>query len=191
MMLRYIVLILSWSVTSGLRLIPFNFDDHDNHDQTQCDVSKGTWQKVGVAQLYDRGRVFDEFRCPHKKADQFKWVPDDCELPAFQANTMSSIASRRPILMIGDSLVHNMYESLKMLMSKEKQGMKHITYKKEWYFGSHVSPIHGFAREKHFGEESYFIGEDLELQAMRVNIDQNDFHFLADVNKYDVVMLGG
>mmetsp|Transcript_28846 Transcript_28846/g.65166 ORF Transcript_28846/g.65166 Transcript_28846/m.65166 type:complete len:389 (+) Transcript_28846:53-1219(+) len=110
---------------------------HDVEGQAQCDLSKGRWERTETQEPYSHLSVEPAFRCPHKTAFKYSWVPDNCELPAFQAEHMRSIANRQGIVMIGDSLVRNMYESLHMLLRVPT----HITFTSQNYFGCLTRPM--------------------------------------------------
>jgi len=134
--------------------------------KTQCDLTKGTWQKSTTPPLYKDLKVDGEYRCLRKTShpEKYMWVPDDCELPPFDARHMQRIVSRRPLLMVGDSLVRNTYESLRMSMPV----FHNITFVFDQYFGPACKIIHKSENKRELYQNAtdpYEIMNDILRQA--------------------------
>mmetsp|Transcript_51385 Transcript_51385/g.133699 ORF Transcript_51385/g.133699 Transcript_51385/m.133699 type:complete len:362 (-) Transcript_51385:495-1580(-) len=156
---------------------------------TPCDLTKGRWQMSAKPPLYDISHVDGEFKCPRSKSDditKYAWVPDDCELPLFNASKMQHIFSRRPIFMVGDSLVRNTYESLRMLMPT----VDNIHFDFDRYLGHRCgAPNEPAAKEQFPIERDH---DSLGLSGCAVDLDE-----ISTMGKFgkllnsSILMLGG
>mmetsp|Transcript_29367 Transcript_29367/g.66585 ORF Transcript_29367/g.66585 Transcript_29367/m.66585 type:complete len:381 (-) Transcript_29367:85-1227(-) len=194
-----------------------NLARQDVDRQAQCDLSKGKWQRAETPSLYDPMRVDALFRCPHKTAEKYSWIPDECELPDFQADRMQSIAAKWPIVMIGDSMVRNMYASLCMSLKHHRD----IRFIQQNFFGCHrkfigkMKPldsdeeamIPGINQTNNFKFEDSMlrkavetssaaagpnlVSESSERATLVVDLSKTDLMFLKVVTNASIVMLGG
>ncbi|KAK4488485.1 hypothetical protein RD792_004249 [Penstemon davidsonii] len=97
-----------------------------NHKSSdKCDLFKGQWIQD------ERGPLYTNYSCKtiplqrncflngRKDRDflHWKWKPDQCELPRFNAETFLSILQGKTMAFVGDSLARNHMESLLCLLS--------------------------------------------------------------------------
>ncbi|KAK6928232.1 PC-Esterase [Dillenia turbinata] len=115
----------------------------------ECDLFKGHWVHE------DRGSFYTNSSCttiPESKncfkngredVDflNWRWKPDQCDLPRFEANKFLKIVRGKKMAFIGDSVSRNHMESLLCLLSQEE--VPRDIYKdsedrfRTWYFPSH------------------------------------------------------
>ncbi|KAK8965006.1 hypothetical protein KSP40_PGU006516 [Platanthera guangdongensis] len=91
-------------------------------DARKCDIYKGKWVRddEGRYPLYAPGScpyVDEAFRCQEngrKDEDYLKWrwKPDDCELPRFNATDFLERLRGKRMLLVGDSMNRNQFESI-------------------------------------------------------------------------------
>ncbi|KAK6928231.1 Trichome birefringence-like, N-terminal domain [Dillenia turbinata] len=96
-------------------------------DNEECDIFKGHWIQDPNAYLYDN------LSCPtlpdwkncfkHGRKDRefvnWRWKPENCELPRFDAKAFLKIVQGKTMAFVGDSLARNHVESLLCLLSRE------------------------------------------------------------------------
>lgn len=92
--------------------------------QRQCDLFKGRW-------VYDKSYVlYPPGSCPYASIDfncrkngrmdsdyeRWRWKPQDCDLPRFNASLMLERLRNRRLVYVGDSISRNQWESMLCLM---------------------------------------------------------------------------
>lgn len=90
----------------------------------KCDLYRGQWVKDESYPLYSKcSFISKKFNCKAagggqgKDLAQYRWQPEDCELPKFDATeTLVRMTSKR-ILFVGDSIVREMFQSLVCLLT--------------------------------------------------------------------------
>nr|XP_027082168.1 protein ALTERED XYLOGLUCAN 4-like [Coffea arabica] len=94
----------------------------------KCDLSKGRWTQDA------RGPLYTNFSCKtlpyqrncflHGRMDrdflQWRWKPDQCDLPVFNPRSFLNIVKGKTMGFIGDSLARNHMNSLLCLLSEEE-----------------------------------------------------------------------
>ncbi|OVA16275.1 PMR5 N-terminal domain [Macleaya cordata] len=130
---------------------PYWNDHEDDHVEKKCDLFKGHW----IPDL--RSSVYTNWSCPtmpdskncakHGRKDvdyvNWRWKPDDCELPRFDPKTFLSIVRGKKLAFIGDSVARNQMESLLCLLSQE-QTPQDIYKDTEDRFRTFYFPSHDF-----------------------------------------------
>ncbi|KAL8488997.1 hypothetical protein ACS0TY_025052 [Phlomoides rotata] len=89
-----------------------------------CDIYKGTWVKDDDYPLYKPGScpyVDDGFSCqsngrPDSGYTQWRWKPDECDLPRFNATDFLVRLRGKRLMLVGDSMNRNQFESLLCLL---------------------------------------------------------------------------
>ncbi|XP_010535816.1 PREDICTED: protein trichome birefringence-like 5 [Tarenaya hassleriana] len=85
-----------------------------------CDLYKGTWVKDDQYPLYQPGscpyvdEAFDCQRNGRRDSDylQWRWKPDDCDLPRFNATDFLARLRGKRLMLVGDSMNRNQFESM-------------------------------------------------------------------------------
>lgn len=109
-----------------------NFDkygvenDDDDDDEKKCDLFKGRWIPDLNGSLYTNwtcSMLPDSKNCgKYGRRDvdymNWRWKPDECELPRFNPKIFLSIVRGKKLAFIGDSVARNQMESLLCLLSQ-------------------------------------------------------------------------
>lgn len=89
-----------------------------------CDIYKGTWVKDEGYPIYRPGScpyVDEAFDCqsngrPDSAYTQWRWKPDECELPRFNVTDFLVRLRGKRLMLVGDSMNRNQFESLLCLL---------------------------------------------------------------------------
>ncbi|KAI3444184.1 hypothetical protein Pfo_000849 [Paulownia fortunei] len=89
-----------------------------------CDIYKGTWVKDEGYPLYRPGScpyVDEAFDCqsngrPDSGYLKWRWKPDECDLPRFNATDFLVRLRGKRLMLVGDSMNRNQFESLLCLL---------------------------------------------------------------------------
>lgn len=93
--------------------------------EEQCDVFRGKWVPYPNATYYTNETcplIIDQQNClkfgrPDTEFLKWRWKPDECELPRFDAAKFLEIAKGRSVAFVGDSVGRNQMQSLLCLLA--------------------------------------------------------------------------
>ncbi|KAI3886951.1 hypothetical protein MKX03_007194 [Papaver bracteatum] len=110
--------------------------DYNAVEKNKCDLFKGHWVPDPTRPLYTNRScptLPDSKNCAkygRKDSDylNWRWKPQDCELPRFDSNIFLSILRSKRLAFVGDSVARNHMESLLCLLSQDQTPM-------EWWRG--------------------------------------------------------
>ncbi|KAL5137245.1 Protein trichome birefringence-like 8 [Glycine soja] len=100
-----------------------------------CDYSRGrwVWDETYPRQLYDENCPFLDpgFRCRRngRKNERFRkwrWQPDDCDIPRFNASDLLERNRNGRIVFAGDSVGRNQWESLLCMLTQGVSNLSNI-----------------------------------------------------------------
>lgn len=143
----------SW--TSGLQNEYLSWEDDNNVEifETRqplqsCDLTVGKWVFDASYPLYDSTCPYlsTAVTCqkngrPDSDYQKWKWQPRSCSLPRFDALKFLGKMRRKRIVLVGDSIMRNQWESLVCLV----QGVIPTDHKKVTYNGISMS-FHALVR---------------------------------------------
>ena len=94
-------------------------------EESLCDYTKGKWVKDEMGPLYNGsscGTIKDGQNCyRHGRPDSgylyWKWKPNQCDIPRFDANRFLDLMRDKHLAFVGDSMARNQLESLMCLRS--------------------------------------------------------------------------
>ncbi|XP_061369763.1 xyloglucan O-acetyltransferase 4 [Gastrolobium bilobum] len=121
-------------------------------EQKTCDLFKGHWlPSLGGSSYYTNSScttIPDSKNCfKHGRKDtnflNWKWKPEQCELPRFDSRTFLHVVQGKKMAFIGDSVARNHMESLLCLLSQEETP-KDIYKDSEDRYGTWYFPNHDF-----------------------------------------------
>ncbi|TKY53491.1 trichome birefringence 36 [Spatholobus suberectus] len=101
-----------------------------------CDFSAGKWVYDGSYPLYDSNCPYlsSAVTCqkngrPDSDYEKWKWKPSSCTMPRFDALRFLGRMRRKRIMLVGDSIMRNQWESLVCLVQGViPTGRKRVTY---------------------------------------------------------------
>ncbi|CAJ1946805.1 unnamed protein product [Sphenostylis stenocarpa] len=159
-------------------------------EQKPCDLSKGHWvQALGGSSNY-----YTNSSCPfipdgkncfkHGRKDtdflNWRWKPEQCELPRFDPKTFLNIVRGKKMAFIGDSVARNHMDSLLCLLS-QNEIPKDIYKDSEdrfhtWYFPSHDFTLMSmWSRFLVVGEERMVNGTGTSIFDMQLDKVDSDW----------------
>ncbi|VVA94758.1 unnamed protein product [Arabis nemorensis] len=94
-------------------------------EEALCDYTKGKWIRDEIGPLYNGstcGTIKEGQNCfRHGRPDSgylyWKWKPNQCEIPRFDANRFLDLMRDKHLAFVGDSMARNQLESLICLLS--------------------------------------------------------------------------
>ncbi|CAA7014363.1 unnamed protein product [Microthlaspi erraticum] len=94
-------------------------------EEALCDYTKGKWVRDEIGPLYNGsscGTIKDGQNCfRHGRPDSgylyWKWKPNQCDIPRFDANRFLDLMRDKHLAFVGDSMARNQLESLICLLS--------------------------------------------------------------------------
>lgn len=121
-----------WLLILTFVLLAFVFRSYDTSvivksdvEENACDLFMGKWVRDPTGSLYNSSTCLmlpDSKNCNKFGKDQgylhWKWKPDACELPRFDAADFMRIVRGKTMAFVGDSLARNQMESLLCLLSQ-------------------------------------------------------------------------
>lgn len=117
-----------------------NVSDLALEEQLKCDLYTGTWVKDENYPIYQPGScpyVDEAYNCQiNGRADteftKWRWQPDGCDLPRFNATDFLARLRGKNLMLIGDSMNRNQFESI-LCMLREGLHNKSKMYETHGY----------------------------------------------------------
>jgi len=105
----------------------------------RCNVFSGEWVPYSKGAYYDNETcdlIIDQQNCmkfgrPDREFLKWRWKPDECELPLFDATLFLEIVRGKSMAFVGDSVGRNQMNSLLCLLnpvSITNQSMPHVKF---------------------------------------------------------------
>lgn len=114
----------------------------------KCNLYTGKWVYDPSPPLYNNSCsiIIESQNCrgngrPDTGYENWRWKPDNCELPRFDVNKFLRLTANKSVGFVGDSLARNHMQSLLcILMDKEQRVRNHGFHvsqfrMKRWFFG--------------------------------------------------------
>ncbi|GAB2282193.1 hypothetical protein Dimus_016745 [Dionaea muscipula] len=100
----------------------------------ECDVSRGKWVFDESYPLYTNSScpfIDEGFNCQgngrlDKDYLKWRWQPEDCHIPRFNATKMLELIRGKRVVFVGDSINRNQWESLLCLLMEAVQDSKKV-----------------------------------------------------------------
>ncbi|XP_020271261.1 protein trichome birefringence-like [Asparagus officinalis] len=144
-------------------------------DMIGCDIFDGHWVKDESYPLYPEGscsNVDEPFNCylngrPDRNYQKLRWQPTGCNIPRFNATDMLERLRGKQLVLVGDSLNRNMFESLVCILKnsvEDKSKASEVSGRREFRSqGSYSFLFTGYnATVQYFG--SPFLVQKLETR---------------------------
>ncbi|KAI4389298.1 hypothetical protein MLD38_001537 [Melastoma candidum] len=185
----------SSSVDQGREVVPWRIYE------PRCNFSVGKWVRHEGKGYYTNSTcslIPDQLNCfmfGRTDSDflKWRWRPDGCELPLFDARQFLELVRGKKLAFVGDSLGRNQMHSLQCLLSGVDfpQDNTKDGYFPRWYF-----PVHDFtmatfwapALVKVLDSESDIKGRTL-TNTMTVELDQPEPSWASEIEDFDYVIV--
>lgn len=91
-----------------------------------CDLLKGKWIYHPAGPLYTNNTcmfITQMQNCqgngrPDKEYENWRWKPDDCDLPLFDGRKFLELMRDKTVAFVGDSVARNQFESMLCILSQ-------------------------------------------------------------------------
>jgi len=195
--IAYVLFFIIW----GTRALNLNLEASG---KAPCDLSKGKWQMSEKPPLYDGAHVeyiwggVQRRLCPNKAIRPYAWAPDGCEMLPFDASEFQRLVSQRPIIMFGDSIMTNTFESLRMLVpglpAPDEDVVPGQLVRRRFapFLGHMCKQMYpGEGKSTSVGKYTYLDEGRLNADDCDVDLNQFDARLLQDIRNNTIVVLGG
>lgn len=97
----------------------------NNTETKRCDIFSGNWIPYPEEPYYNNETchlIIDQQNCikfgrPDREYLHWRWKPDECELPLFNATQFLTLVRGKKMVFVGDSVGRNQMQSLLCLLS--------------------------------------------------------------------------
>ncbi|KAK6913455.1 Trichome birefringence-like, N-terminal domain [Dillenia turbinata] len=170
---------------------------------SSCDMFKGRWVPYHEGPYYTNVTcrwIIDQQNClkfgrPDTDYLKWRWKPDDCELPLFDAVHFMEIVREKSMAFVGDSLARNQMESLLCLLTNVSNPID-VSYKYpanklsyHWLYAEYNFSISTFwspylvkANDTNTSHRSY-------TSLMNLHLDKADDAWAAQIEGFDYVII--
>lgn len=104
-------------------------------DQRKCDLYTGRWVYDPRGSLYTNscavipeGQNCQANGRPDKAYENWRWKPNDCELPRFDAKKFLRLMRNKTLAFVGDSVARNQMQSLLCILLQEENRVTNRGY---------------------------------------------------------------
>ncbi|XP_057431764.1 protein trichome birefringence-like 21 [Lotus japonicus] len=172
-----------------------------------CNLFSGEWVPYPKDPYYDNKTcsfISEKQNCfMHGRPDRdflhWRWKPDECELPLFDATLFLKLVQGKSMVFVGDSVGRNQMESLLCLLSSVarpeditgRYRSKTDIYFKWWFYSDYNftltllwSPFLVKSTKTYVNDSSFYTSEKLYL-------DEPDEAWTTEIAKYDFVIISG
>lgn len=106
--------------------------------EKKCDIFSGKWVPHPEGPNYSNDTchlMIDQHNCmklgrPDKEYMNWRWKPDECELPVFNPAQFFKLVRGKSMAFVGDSVGRNQMQSLLCLLSSVRTSITHYTINK-------------------------------------------------------------
>lgn len=112
---------------------------------TECDIFRGKWKWDSEMPYYTNKNCFTiqehqnclKYGRPDLSFLKWRWKPESCELPRFDAARFLNLVRHKSLAFVGDSLARNHMQSLLCVLSKVNTRIKNYLFfscfKRKWH----------------------------------------------------------
>ncbi|KAF4352314.1 hypothetical protein CsatB_020951 [Cannabis sativa] len=177
--------------------------EEDDSSKT-CNVFNGTWVPYFEEPYYTNetcNLIIDQQNClkfgrPNKEFLNWRWKPDECELPLFDAVQFLELVRGKSLAFLGDSVGKNQMHSLLCLLTKVAypEDLSDRYYTDTSYFKRYFYPDYNFTMGTLWAP---FLVKSIESDSngyspnsqMNLYLDEPNEGWLNDVEKFDYVIV--
>ncbi|XP_057768507.1 protein trichome birefringence-like 19 [Salvia miltiorrhiza] len=167
-------------------------------DEEQCDLFSGEWVANPDGPYYtnDTCNAIQEhqnclkFGRPDRGFLQWRWKPDDCELPLFEPHQFLQLLKGKSLAFVGDSVARNHMQSLICLLSKVANPVdlsNPLDQNKRYEYREHDFNISMLWSPYLVKTEKSDPNDD--RRPFRLFLDQPDLHWSSQIALFDYVVI--
>lgn len=183
--------------TSNLTLNLSPVDDIQKVDSGSCNLLKGKWVYHPAGPLYTNNTctfITQMQNCqgngrPDKEYENWRWKPDDCDLPLFDGRKFLELMRDKTVAFVGDSVARNQFESMLCILSQvETPRNRGNRLMQRWHFKSTNTFLCRIWSSWLVHQSS----EPLQLapkEVVKIHLDIPDETFMNHLPKFDIVIL--
>ncbi|XP_074557826.1 protein YLS7-like [Curcuma longa] len=167
------------------------------HDSRSCDLYSGKWIYDSAGPLYTNNTcpvITQMQNCqgngrPDKDYENWRWKPEHCDLPRFDARKFLELMRGKTLAFVGDSVARNQMESMLCILwqveAPKNRGNRRM---QKWYFRSTSTTIIRIWSSwlVHQTSERF---EPVPDNVVKVHLDLPDNNFMEYLPMFDVVVL--
>ncbi|XP_025799224.1 protein trichome birefringence-like 21 [Panicum hallii] len=172
-----------------------------------CDLTRGQWVPDDEPPYYtnltcpfiDDLQNCMKFGKPSLEFMRWRWQPDGCDLPRFDAARFLDAMRGRSMAFVGDSLARNHVKSLLCILSQVAQPVEVVTtaevdvtgraVRRDFHYGSHGFNVSLFWSP--FLVKANLSNAELGLGLWDMHLDTPDARWAAHIADFDYVVLSG
>lgn len=172
-----------------------------------CDLTRGQWVPDDEAPYYtnltcpfiDDLQNCMKFGKPSLEFLRWRWQPDGCDLPRFDAARFLEAMRGKSMAFVGDSLARNHLKSLLCILSQVSQPVEIVTnteidvtgraVRRDFHYGSHSFNVSLFWSP--FLVKANLSNEELGLGLWDMHLDTPDARWAAHIADFDYIVLSG
>ncbi|KAF8012793.1 hypothetical protein BT93_I0829 [Corymbia citriodora subsp. variegata] len=170
----------------------------------RCDVFRGKWVPYPNGAYYTNVTcplIIDQHNClkfgrPDTEFLNWRWKPDECELPRFHAGQFLEMARGKSLAFVGDSVGRNQMQSLLCLLAKVEfpEDISHeysidTTYFKRWYFPGHEFTVATFWAPYLVKSRDADLGGHTFNSIMSIYLDKPEPSWATEITNFDFVVI--
>ncbi|OIV90170.1 hypothetical protein TanjilG_01624 [Lupinus angustifolius] len=162
----------------------------------QCNIFSGKWVHYHEGPYYDNESchwIIDQQNCmkfgrPDSEFLHWRWKPNECELPLFDATQFLNVVKGKKMVFVGDSVGRNQMQSLLCLLSHvsepEDVSLKYTT--DETYFKRYYYVEYNFTLANLWSP--YFV-KSSDDSIMKLYLDEADEAWASKVEEFDIAII--
>ncbi|KAL4353025.1 hypothetical protein GQ457_06G026380 [Hibiscus cannabinus] len=162
-----------------------------------CDVFKGKWVPYPQGPYYSNETcrlIVDQQNCmkfgrPDTEFMKWRWKPDDCELPLFDAAHFLETVAGKSMAFVGDSVARNQMESLLCLLAHEANPEDVSHYSKRWFYANYNFTLSVIWSPFLVKSRVADINGNSSNGLFSLYLDEADEAWAKDIEKFDYVII--
>uniref|UniRef100_A0A7N0VK04 Trichome birefringence-like N-terminal domain-containing protein n=1 Tax=Kalanchoe fedtschenkoi TaxID=63787 RepID=A0A7N0VK04_KALFE len=167
-----------------------------------CDVFRGRWVPFPDGPLYTNSscpEIFDQQNCmkygrPDTEFLKWRWKPNQCELPIFDAHRFLELVRGKSMAFVGDSVARNHMQSLMCLLSTAAaipQTFTHIKDSKSrhWHYQDYDFTVASFWSPYLVKTEDVSGGNETYNRLVNLHVDEPHPDWASKIETFDYVIV--
>ncbi|KAE8675765.1 hypothetical protein F3Y22_tig00111644pilonHSYRG00091 [Hibiscus syriacus] len=162
-----------------------------------CDVFKGKWVPYPQGPYYSNETcrlIVDQHNCmkfgrPDTEFMKWRWKPDECELPRFDAAQFLEVARGKSMAFVGDSVARNQMESLLCLLAHEAYPEDKSHNSKLWFYADYNFTLSALWSPFLVKSRAADINNNSSNGIFTLYLDQPDEEWSNKIEKFDYVIV--